>query len=596
SLGLGAGELACGTGCRFNASGCEREPVCGNGVVEEGEECDEGASNSDTEPGACRTDCTRPGCGDGVIDPWEECDGTELAGASCESLGYLGGDLACGGDCRFDKSGCQAPPECGNGVVEDGEECDGGVANADTYDATCTTHCRYPSCGDGIRQQGEECDFGSLNSDLVPDACRTDCSLPACGDMVADSGEDCDDGNGTAYDGCDACSYSDIMVNTEWREDQGYPVVAAADDGRFVVVWQSYGQDGSGYGVYGQRYDAVGNALGGEFRVNTTTADQQDHPSVSMDATGDFVVVWQSSGQDGSGYGVYGQRYDASGNALGGEFRVNTTTANTQEMPSVSMDATGDFVVVWESYGQDGSGYGVYGQRYDASGNALGGEFCVNTTTADDQGYPSVSMDAAGDFVVVWQSLNQDGPGYGVYGQRYDAAGAIQGNEFLVNTTTAEYQWWPSVSMDAAGDFVVVWESQNQDGDRAGVYGQRYDAAGNTLGNEFLVNTTTAESQWGPSVSMDATGDFVVVWQGHGQDGDRAGAYGQRYDAVGNALGGEFRVNTTTASDQWWPSVSMDATGDFVVVWESQNQDGDGWGVFAALFTADGARSLPGAW
>ena len=67
----------------------------------------------------------------------------------------------------------------------------------------------------------------------------------------------------------------------------------------------SSGQDGSGFGVYAQRYNASGAAVGSEFRVNTTTASNQSAPSVAVDADGDFVVAWQSSGQDGSSFGVY---------------------------------------------------------------------------------------------------------------------------------------------------------------------------------------------------------------------------------------------------------------------------------------------------
>src|SRR5213075_855879 len=90
----------------------------------------------------------------------------------------------------------------------------------------------------------------------------------------------------------------------------------------------------------------------------------------------------------------------------GGEVRVNTTTANTQEtfpetQRAVAMDAAGDYVVVWGSLSQ-------------------GGEFRVNTTTASDQTSASVAMDSAGNFVVAWASNNQETvagkkSGWGIY-------------------------------------------------------------------------------------------------------------------------------------------------------------------------------------
>ena len=83
-----------------------------------------------------------------------------------------------------------------------------------------------------------------------------------------------------------------------------------------------------------------------------------------MDAEGDFVVAWESYGQDGSKYGIYAQRFNASGHAQGSEQRVNTYTQDSQRQPSVAMDSAGDFVVAWESYGQDGFKYGIYVQRF----------------------------------------------------------------------------------------------------------------------------------------------------------------------------------------------------------------------------------------
>jgi hypothetical protein len=140
---------------------------------------------------------------------------------------------------------------------------------------------------------------------------------------------------------------------------------------------------------------------------------------VAADSSGNFVVVWLSGGQDGSGYGVFGQRYASSGAPLGPEFLVNTYTQNYQSSPSVAPDPSGGFVVVWSSYGQDGSSEGVFGQRYLSSGAPTGSEFRVSTYTTGVQDAASVAADSSGNFVVVWMSIPQDGSGYGIFGQRY---------------------------------------------------------------------------------------------------------------------------------------------------------------------------------
>jgi len=100
--------------------------------------------------------------------------------------------------------------------------------------------------------------------------------------------------------------------------------VAALADGGYVVVWESQGQDGDQNGIYAQRYDAAGDRVGGEVLVNATTVDDQDNPAVTGLADGGYVVTWDSEGQEGDNNGVYAQRYDATGAAVGG-LRVTGT-------------------------------------------------------------------------------------------------------------------------------------------------------------------------------------------------------------------------------------------------------------------------------
>ena len=82
--------------------------------------------------------------------------------------------------------------------------------------------------------------------------------------------------------------------------------------------------------------------VGAEFQVNTYTPRAQLHPSVAVAPSGNFVVVWGSR-QDGSFYGVYAQRFDATGAPIGAEFLVNTHTTGSQNSPDVACDASGGF-------------------------------------------------------------------------------------------------------------------------------------------------------------------------------------------------------------------------------------------------------------
>ncbi|WP_170565742.1 calcium-binding protein [Ruegeria atlantica] len=377
---------------------------------------------------------------------------------------------------------------------------------------------------------------------------------------------------------------SEFRINSTTYGTQTVSSVTALEDGGFVVTWLSFGQDGSGWGIYGQRYAANGIAQGAEFRVNTTTQDFPWYSSATALADGDFVVTWESFSWDGSRWDVYGQRYAADGSKQGTEFQVNTHTTNDQGDPSVTGLTGGGFVVTWDSFGQDGSGYGVYGQLYTADGTKQGSEFRVNKTAQDSQINPSVNALADGGFVVTWDSDGQDGSGFGVYGQRYAADGSKQGSEFQINTHTKNDQRFASVTALADGGFVVTWNSWGQDGSGFGVYGQLYTADGTKQGSEFRVNAYTLGLQWFSSVTALEDGGFVVTWQSHGQDGSGDGIYGQRYASDGTKQGSEFLVNTTLTSNQFDPSVTGLADGDFVVSWQSWHQYGSGWGVYGERF------------
>ena len=373
----------------------------------------------------------------------------------------------------------------------------------------------------------------------------------------------------------------EFQINSYTTGTQRGGPVSMAADGSFVAVWPSLNQDGGGYGVFGQRFDASGAPVGPEFRVNSFTTGNQRVSSVSSAPDGRFVVVWTSTAQDGNSGGVFGQRFDAAGNPAGPEFRVNTYITGNQFGPSVSVAANGGFVVVWTSDGQDGHLYGVFGQRYDASGAAQGLEFRVNEVTTSAQGPGSVATGADGRFVVTWQG--QDGSYGGAFGRRYDAAGAALGSEFAINTYTTGRQSNVTVGSAPDGRFTVTWTGP--DGSLYGGVARRYDAAGVAQGPEFPVNSVTNGYQSGFRGSVTAEGGFVVAWVSFDGQGD--GVFARRFDGAGNPEGVEVLVNVFTTSFQRGPSVAAAPDGRFVVAWTTELQEAPtGYGVFGRRFTS----------
>ncbi|MGJ3247435.1 MAG: calcium-binding protein [Elainellaceae cyanobacterium] len=384
----------------------------------------------------------------------------------------------------------------------------------------------------------------------------------------------------------------EFRANTTTLDSQDTPSVAVSDNGTVVVVWESDGQDGSLEGIYAQRFDANGVPLGVEFRVNSFIVDNQANPEVAIAPNGQFVIVWESDGQDSDGTGVFAQRFNANGSLVGPEFRVNTEIAQNQDRPAVGMDANGNFIVTWTSEIQDGSGSGIFAQRYSSNGQPLGVEFQVNTETASTQENSAIAVSRRGDFVITWESRLQDGSLDGIFAQRYNSSGVPVGGEFQVNTETSLNQINPAIAISDDGSFVVAWQSQGQDGSFEGIFARRFAANGSRLGNEFQVNTTTLGTQEFPAVATDADGNFVVTWVSEGQDGSGDGIFGRAFDRNGTPIGEEFQVNTSSASQQTLPAIAINPAGQTVVVWQSAGQDGSSDGIFGQRFVSSFA--IPG--
>jgi hypothetical protein len=386
--------------------------------------------------------------------------------------------------------------------------------------------------------------------------------------------------------------YAETRVNTFTTGDQSSSAVMSLDDGGWVVMWTSNGQDGSGNGTYQQVYNADGTARGEETRVNTYTTGEQRSISTSPLPDGGWVVVWLSSEQDGDSRGVYQQRFDPDGLTVGDEERVNTSVAGDQSHARVAALADGGWVVTWTTVGGNPGEAEVWQQRYDADGAIEGGEVQVNTYVTDVQYDPNVIALAGGGWVVNWISKGQDGSDDGVFQQVYDADGAPVGDETQVNTYATGRQGG-NTSLTALGDggWLVTWWSDGQDGSDQGVYQQRYDSDGATVGDEVRVNTSTAGSQQGSSVMVLASGGWVVTWTDPALDGSFSGVYQQVYDEDGTPLGSETRVNTYTTGSQSEANGIALANGGWLQVWTSSGQDGSSFGVYQQAYNADGTAN-----
>lgn len=217
-------------------------PVCGDSIIDQGEQCDNGnrvgctlncVPDTGYKCSAVLGTASLCGlCGNGIVEPGEECDNKGLAGCS------TGCKVDAGFICQGTSSFCyRKNPVCGNGVIEVAESCDdGNQANGDGCSQYCIVESDYtcagqfgqsskcqknaaaaPVCGNKVVEAGEECDNGKqegcrackvesgytcVGQAAFPSFCFQ--TVSDCGNGVTETlkGENCDDGNRNSGDGC----------------------------------------------------------------------------------------------------------------------------------------------------------------------------------------------------------------------------------------------------------------------------------------------------------------------------------------------------------------------------------------------------------
>ena len=334
----------------------------------------------------------------------------------------------------------------------------------------------------------------------------------------------------------------------------GMSAVGMDAGGNFVVVW--------GYTAMGQRFNSAGEPQGGPFALSSDTFRPGDTPSVGVSANGSFVATFHRYDVDfDRRTTVWARRFGADGVARGPDERISTsTTGRGSFAPSVAVEADGDYVVAWTEQGPTQEESDVYARRFNADGVPRGEPFRVNTYLTSVQNAPSVAVNDAGAFVVAWSSWEQDGSMEGVFAQRYDADGKAVGGEFQVNQEEGSQQMEPSVAMDASGKFAVAWQSSD-----GGALLRRFGADGTPLHNERDADGPFHGDD--PFIVSDAAGGLVMSFEDIVTEADYVDTFVRRFGPDGTPLGDPVRANSTVPGTQGYPSLAMRTTEDFVVVW-----------------------------
>jgi len=356
--------------------------------------------------------------------------------------------------------------------------------------------------------------------------------------------------------------------------------------------------------VVAQLYDRLGVAQGPEIAVSLEQPEEDPHwasgPAVAFDRDGSCMIVWSETWLEGSWrVSIRGRTFSPSGEALTEDFVIASTYSDgTRSWTSLGhagivRGADDRFFVTWNRHYQDwlyNISNSVYGQLIDRCGELLSDVFSAYGGDPyyyyDASGVAPVAAAApAGGYLLTWWWWEDP---LRLLAQRFDGDGEPQGESFELGDGLR-----PAITVDGSGTFVVAWEDEPYD--PTDVFTRRFTSGGQPQGEAVRANLFTLGSQGGAGIAADAAGNFVVVWESEAlrtsdsgpriaQDGSGSGVFGRRFNAAGEPVGGEFPIPTETRGDQRRPVVAGHANGEFVVVWESERDDG-GFDILARRFS-----------
>ncbi|MEX1362572.1 MAG: DUF4215 domain-containing protein [Nannocystaceae bacterium] len=505
--------------------------VCGDGMVEGDEQCDDGPDNADTA--ACTTTCTAATCGDGLVhEGVEECDdGNEVDDDACTSA-------------------CELPAVCGDGQVDKGEECDDGEANSS--EGACMLDCTASVCGDGmVSSRVEQCDDGNDDNN---DACTELCAPPTCGDGFAQTvnSELCDDGDRLEGDECNAdCTTAGLWTDTfNGRANNNDLVhgVAADSAGNVIAVGETFDVD-DGDDVWLRKY-APDGAVQWTETFHGITADAGY--AVAVDGSDQIFVAGSTFTLDDD-LDVWVARYSPAG-APGWTQTFNGPASGADEALGIAVDPAGNVVVAGYTT-TAGAGRDIWVRKYSPAGAPQWSRTAAGSGSNNDEGH-AVATDGDGNVLVtgfVWAGAD----GRDIWVRKYDAAGAEQWTRTHAGPA-GDNDEGNGVAADAAGNVIVAGYQTVQDAGRD-VWVRKYDAAGTEQWTQTF-NAPQDGSDTGRGVAVDGDGAIVVaasVFRGTQSDN----IWVRKYDTDGN--------------EQWTSTYNSDGFGSDVASAVAVDADGN---------------------
>ena len=372
----------------------------------------------------------------------------------------------------------------------------------------------------------------------------------------------------------------EFLVNASTAYNQYWPRVSMAPDGARLAFCFGNGQDPNARQFFADGTPATGNLL-----CNPTYSQHvQDEPEICYSTTGNQLVAWSERyGYDGEIMGIFGRIFSPNGVPAGAEFQINQIWQASQWRPLIAARPDGKWLVMWSG---DWDGDAMF-RVINPDGSFHTPDIRVNTFDNGAQVDPAGAVAPNGRMLLVFvdfSGFGAIGTGTNLWMRLYDSNGSpLQPAPTPLNSSgfTSSDQREPRVTADGTGNFLVTWEDQSKDGSGYGIFARRFANDGSPLGPEFQVNTATLGSQRNPKVCSDALGNFIIAWESRAQG--HADVHAQRFDALGQRLGTEFIVNAVTAGDQ--KSIGLAAHPSSGLVAFTFEGPGVSTDVYARLYT-----------
>ena len=323
---------------------------------------------------------------------------------------------------------------------------------------------------------------------------------------------------------------TEFRVNSFNQGSQDSAHASMSADGSFVVVWNGAVRATTRPEIIKRRFTATGVALFNDRQVGQTTDDLQIVARSALRDDGSLIVAWEARRVTNDTFNVLASHFDADSEPLTPVSQINQFDSTAQRRAAVAANSAGDQVIAWQSSGQDGSDWGIFARcmRFAGSG---GDEFLVNQTTQGGQARPRVAMLDDGSFAIVWQdNMGRSSFSYQrVMLRLYDADCQPLTGEIQVNQFDEGIQDLPDISVDGNNIYVIVWQSFMPQFENQGIYGRGIDAMGEFVGDEFKISQEVEAFQDFPAVAGMPDGGFMAAWETIGQDGSGFGIYARRF-------------------------------------------------------------------